>query len=126
MSSHSGFFLLMKPTGHPLLKKSHYEGGAVIGAFDPKNWRSAVQFKRVYCLSLRPKTLSISYSLSILLDSNQLTRLTFGLALTRRCKSQSVLPHNTKNGGLEAWDFHPRTSSLIRLSIRLKRVLRHF
>jgi hypothetical protein len=78
MSSHSGFFILNKPTGHPLLKKSHYEGGAVIGAFDPKNWRSAVQFERIYFLSLRHKTLSISYSLSILLDSNQLTRLTFG------------------------------------------------
>lgn len=35
--------------------------------------------------------------LSILLDSNQLTRLTFGSVLTRRCESQSVLPHNTKN-----------------------------
>jgi hypothetical protein len=63
----------------------------VIGAFDPKNWRSAVQFERIYFLSLRHKTLSISYSLSILLGSNQLTRLTFGSALTRRCKSQSVL-----------------------------------
>jgi len=31
VSSHSGFFILNKPTGHPLLKKSHYEGGAVIG-----------------------------------------------------------------------------------------------
>ncbi len=35
--------------------------------------------------------------LSILLDSNQLTRLIFGSVLTRRYKSQRVLPNNTKN-----------------------------
>ena len=55
-------FPFWKPCGSYSLKKSHYEGGAVIGTLNPKNRHSAVRIERIHCSSLGLKTLSTSYS----------------------------------------------------------------